>query len=51
LQNGFVHEKMHGDYPDVVKAVAGSLGVAYIDLFTLSKNLLRQFGPEASMNL
>ena len=51
LQNGFVDEKMHGDYPDVVKAVADSLGVAYIDLFTLSKNLLREFGPEASKNL
>lgn len=49
--NGQVDDNMHGDYPIVVKEVADSMHVSFIDLFAASKKLLQQMGPELSKNL
>ncbi|WP_288097578.1 GDSL-type esterase/lipase family protein, partial [Hydrotalea sp.] len=48
---GRVDDRMHGDYPAVVKEVADSMHISFIDLFTASKTLLQQLGPEASKKL
>lgn len=41
----------HGDYPTVVKEVAGETGVPLIDLEALSRDMVRQAGPEKSRRL
>ncbi len=41
----------HGEYPDLVRAVADSLNVPLIDMHRKTERLLREAGPDASRKL
>lgn len=41
----------HGEYPDIVRAVAKELDVPLIDMHRKSAEVLQRFGPEASKRL
>jgi lysophospholipase L1-like esterase len=41
----------HGEYPDIVRAVAAETRVALIDMHRESERALKQYGPEASKKL
>jgi lysophospholipase L1-like esterase len=41
----------HGEYPDIVRAVAAENKVALIDLHRMSEKLIRQYGVEGSRKL
>lgn len=41
----------HGEYPDIVRAVAAETRVALIDMHRESEKVLKQFGPEESKKL
>jgi lysophospholipase L1-like esterase len=41
----------HGEYPDIVRAVAAEQRVALIDMHRKSEKVLKEYGPEASRKL
>ncbi len=41
----------HGEYPDIVRAVAGELGVPLLDMHERSAAVLERFGPDGSRQL
>ncbi|MGF7145654.1 lysophospholipase L1-like esterase [Anaerotaenia torta] len=47
-ENNQLKERIHGDYPEAMFASARELGVACIDLYGRSRELIERQGPEAS---
>ena len=41
----------HGEYPDIVRSVAGEQNVPLIDMHRMSEVVLKQYGPEGSRKL
>lgn len=48
--SGAFHDS-HGEYPDIVRAVAAEHRVPLIDMHRLSERVLREYGPERSRQL
>ncbi|HEX6039536.1 rhamnogalacturonan acetylesterase [Longimicrobium sp.] len=49
-ENG-VFRDSHGEYPDLVRAVAAELDVPLIDMHRASERVLREYGPDRSRSL
>jgi lysophospholipase L1-like esterase len=47
---GYLYDS-HGQYPDIVRAVARSTGVPLVDMHVLSARVLNEFGADSSAKL